>query len=173
MLSLKQIKIMSKKTRLTSSSIKPISVVLSSSLQSSKIVGKRLADKDTQVFVYEDYIERTISSSKGEKPKNLNMINLRVNGEKVGHIGYIEGKICNLKVLPKFRGKGYAAKLIDKVIKRLSTGLIYLEARPYGDKEGMSLKELVGFYSTFGFVPLPEEFQKKFNTVYMVKIVGE
>lgn len=100
------------------------------------------------------------------------------DGDKViGYIGYWkvidEGHITNIAVLPEYRRKGIASRLLDGIIKEAFDGglcLLTLEVR----KSNIAAQKL---YEGFGFEPLGErkDYYKKptENAVIMTLMLGE
>lgn len=99
------------------------------------------------------------------KDKGLDRLDAYDGEKNVGHLTYQQKQdeifLCGLKVRPKYRGKGIAKALISKIISDFPGKQFALTAKPYGEK-GLSIEQLIYFYSKLGF-------QFQMESAYMVR----
>src|ERR1017187_8541983 len=65
-------------------------------------------------------------------------------------------RVSSLTVDREFRCKGYATKLMNKVIERHGKANLHLVAMPTPGKDNLSMPSLVRFYERLGFSIVPD-----------------
>lgn len=71
-------------------------------------------------------------------------------------------KIEHIEVKDEYKGRGFAKQLMNKAIeyaKKMGETVIYLNASPMGFS-GLSINDLVGFYKSFGFKTIIDDYDK-------------
>ena len=137
--------------------------------QSKTMTDKLYRKKQLDARKYVVYTNRKRRVTKANsRAVDIDMTDMYINNEKVGQVGFYDNRIVDLKVLPQHQGKGYARLLINQILATKNPPLI-IEARPLNERNNISLDDLVKFYSSCGFVPMPSSEQTRPGSVYMFK----